>query len=180
MEPLISLRLMNHHYNGKLMDELFEVLLRQPGCLDEVWLSTEYGFPPMSIHAKSAEAMTGAAERFRKHNIGVSLQIANSLGHGEYLRFMDFRGITWQHMVGIDSTVFPYGNCPRDKDFLEYQKESARLYAAACKPDILFIDDDLRMHHHTPVDYGCFCDGCLEEMRSRWGLSFSRKELAFF
>lgn len=177
MEPLISLRLMNHHYNDKLLDELFEVLLRQPGCLDEVWLSTEYGFPPMSIHEKSAEAMIGVAKRFREHNIRVSLQIANSLGHGDYLRHMDFRGITWQQMVGIDGTVFPYGNCPRDKDFLAYQGESARAYGR-CEPDILFIDDDLRMHHHSPVEYGCFCEGCLQEMQNQWGLSFTREELA--
>ena len=176
MNPFISLRLMSHHYNEKLLDELLEVLIRQPDSLDEVWLSTEYGFPPMYIHKKSADAMLSAAERFRSHNIGVSLQVSNTLGHGDYLRHMDFRGIVWTHMEGIDGTVFPYGNCPRDPDFLDYQRESNRLYAR-CKPDILFIDDDLRMNNHHPVAYGCFCPGCLDKMRTQWQADFSREAL---
>ena len=176
MKPLISLRLGNLHYKAKLLDELFDVLTRQPGSLDEVWLCSEYGFPPMDVHEKSANAMIAAAERFRKAGIGVSLQISNSLGHGDYAKNRDYRGITWRRMVGADGTVMSYGNCPRDKVCLEYLRESSRLYALH-KPDILFIDDDLRMHHHEPVKFACFCDGCVAEMNAQWNTSLTRDEI---
>jgi hypothetical protein len=176
MKPFISLRLMEHHKDTEMLDELIQAVLRNKGCADEVWLSSEYGFPPLSAHLESAKCMASAATRLRKAGIGCSLQISNCLGHGDYLKALDFSGITWQHMVGHDGTVSGYANCPNDPQFHMYLKDSTRAYAA-WQPDCLWIDDDLRMYSHTPVQYGCFCERCIGLFASEQGIRFTREQL---
>ncbi len=36
------------------IDSLINQIVSHPGCCDEVWLATDYGFPPMEVHEASA------------------------------------------------------------------------------------------------------------------------------
>lgn len=174
-QPLISMRLWDNHLNPNTMSENLALMLRRRGACDEVWFATDYGFPPLSVHQEHAKIMAEAAAQVREAGIAASLQISNTIGHGAYLLFMDFQGFT-DPMVGHDGVAAPCCSCPRASDFLAYLDAYTRAYCA-WQPDRLWIDDDLRLHHHNPVDFGCFCGRCLAEFSAVTSHIWKREEL---
>ena len=47
---MIAIRLGTHHKEEEQAKALIALLRRYPGACDEVWLCSEYGFPPMEVH----------------------------------------------------------------------------------------------------------------------------------
>lgn len=173
--PLISIRLWDNHLEPAVMSANLSLMQRRRGACDEVWFATDYSFPPLAVHQDHARLMAEAAAQVRAEGIGASLQISNTLGHGEYLKFLDFRGLA-NPMIGCDGTVAPYCSCPRAPEFHAYLDAFTRAYCA-WQPDRLWIDDDLRMHNHAPVDFGCFCDRCLAEFVEGTDRAWTREDL---
>ena len=173
--PFLTMRLWEQHKNPAVLEEYLRLLKRRRDACDEVWFATDYGFPPVDIHRQAAAQMAVAAGKVRAAGFVASMQISNTLGHGSYLKYLDFRGITWQRMTGPDGVVAPYANCPRDPVFHDYLRETLRAYVA-WKPTSVWIDDDLRMQNHT-VEYGCFCSRCLAEFGTGIGRAWSREKL---
>ncbi|MCL1794456.1 MAG: hypothetical protein FWG34_11375 [Oscillospiraceae bacterium] len=166
----------------RFIDDLLDAALRHPGCLDEVWLATEYGFPPISVHEKTALSLAKTAKRFREAGIRVSLQVSNTIGHGEYMKFMDCTGLVHEgspaeKMVGPDGTEAGYCFCWNGGHFREYTEETAALYAKLLQPHAIWFDDDLRAGNHNPVNYGCFCDCCIKKFNALHDSKFMREEL---
>ena len=173
--PLLVIRLWpKHHNDPALLEELLAALRRQRACCDEVWLCTEAGFPALQQHAESAGRMAEAARRFRAKGILAGIQIANTLGHGDVPVCTE--GVDWRRMVGPDGREAPLCFCPRDGRLHEYLAAMTRLYAA-WGPSSIWIDDDLRMHNHSPVAYGCFCPECLGRFADRQGRTWTAGEL---
>lgn len=170
------MRLWKHHQNRALLDEHLALLKRQRAACDEVWFASEYGFPTLEFHHDSAARMAEAAATVRAAGFAASLQISNTLGHGNCHQSFDFRGFAWQPMMAVDGMVTPYCACPRAPEFHAYLESFTRAYCR-WKPDALWIDDDLRMHHHSPVAHGCFCDRCLEEFSAVTGRTWTRESL---
>lgn len=178
---MITLRLNQHHKNLTSIQQIIQAIQKYPGCCDEVWLATEYGFPPLSVHHNSAEKMMIAAQKLRQAGIRVSLQLSNTIGHGPYIQRRDCSGLIRdnypvQRMVGIDGQISDYCFCLNDKNFQNYTFALIKLYAAF-HPDCVWIDDDLRIDNHGSVPYGCFCDNCLRMFREHSGIKLNRTEL---
>ena len=166
----------------KFIDALIEQIQAHPGCCDEVWLATDYGFPPMDVHRAAAETLKGAAEKFRKIGVRVSLQLSNSIGHGQYMSAQDCSGLVYEgspveKMTGQDGTVADYCFCWNGEHFRRYVLEQIRIYAEAIRPACVWVDDDLRAENHNPVDKGCFCDGCIARFNRLHGAAFTRETL---
>ena len=174
--PLISMRLWEQHLKPALLAEHLALLQRRRGACDGVWFASEYGFPPLAFHQDCASRMAQAAARVRTAGISASLQISNTIGHGSCHQSLDFRGFAWPPMMAVDGTVTPYCACPREPAFHAYLDALTRAYCA-WQPDRLWIDDDLRMHNHHPVAYGCFCDRCLTEFNAATGQAWTRNAL---
>lgn len=164
------------------IDEFITAVQKHPGCCDEVWLATVYGFPPLSVHESSAENLLYAAEKLRKIGMRVSLQLSNSIGHGQYMSARDCSGLVYEgspveHMVGSDGTVAQYCFCWHGKHFRKYTLAEIRMYAEKIQPWCVWVDDDMRPNNHNPVSYGCFCDDCMCRFNERYGSHFTREEL---
>ena len=162
--------------------ELIAAIQAHPGSCDEVWLATDYGFPSMETHRASAEALGKIAEKFRAIGVRVSLQLSNSLGHGQYMSARDCSGLVYEgspaeNMVGHRGERADYCFCWRGAHVREYVRQELSLYAAAVQPDTVWIDDDLRATNHFPVEYGCFCETCLTQFCARYGVEISREAL---
>ena len=170
------MRLWTQHLNPALLDEHLALVRRQRRACDEVWFASEYGFPSLAFHEDCARRMGEAAAKVRATGIAASLQISNTLGHGNCHQSLDFRGLFWQPMMGADGTITPYCACPRAPEFHVYLDALTRAYCT-WKPDRLWIDDDLRMHHHSPVQQGCFCDRCVAEFGASVGQFWTREAL---
>lgn len=164
------------------IDSLIEQIKAHPGCCDEVWLATDYGFPPMDVHRASAETLRAAAAKFCAIGVRVSLQLSNSIGHGQYMSALDCSGLVYEgspveHMVGQDGTAADYVFCWHGEHFRSYVIQQLRAYVSAVRPYCVWVDDDLRAENHAPVDKGCFCESCISRFNARHGTDFTRETL---
>lgn len=167
--PFMMIRLWpDHHRDDRLLADLLKTLQRHRGACDEVWFCTEMGFPSLDVHRRSAEQMRAAADKVRSAGFLAGIQIANTLGHADILT-APADGIAWQRIVGPDGREASRCNCPRDPAFHRYLRDMTFAYAA-WQPSSVWIDDDLRMNQHKPVEYGCFCERCVA--------AFSRQQKA--
>lgn len=168
--------------NDDFIDALIEKIKENPGSCTDVWLASEYGFPSIEVHKKTAEKLSKVAEKFRNIGVGVSLQISNTIGHGEYMSALDCSGLVFENspatrFTGPDGTKANYCFCPEGEYFRKYTTEEIKLYVSAIKPDCVWFDDDFRRTNHAPVNFGCFCDDCIKKFNGENGFNFSREEL---
>lgn len=164
-----------------LVRQLLESRKQFPNCFDEVWLSTHYGYPKFATHQETVKKLVESAKLFREAGVKVSLQISNTLGHGQYMSSSDcsglvFEGSTVGNMVGYDGIYSRYSFCYNDRVFRDYIKTTLNEYAII-KPDIVWFDDDLRFCWHDPVQAGCFCDNCIAKFNKKHNFSYTRKTL---
>ncbi len=158
-----------------------DVVRRHPGSCDEVWLASDYGFPPLDVHRQTVETLTGTAATLREAGLRVSLQISNTIGHGQYMCLRNNTGLVYpgspvEHIVGPDGTAADYCFCWNGEHFRRYVEAEMKLYARL-KPHCVWVDDDIRATDHAPVSYGCFCDACIARFNARYGASFDRPAL---
>lgn len=105
--PFIIIRLWPRHHTFKTdLNELLAALKANRQAYDEVWFCTEWGFPPMDAHERSARLMADATDAIRSLGIEPGIQIANTFGHGVSL-LQDDSGAAWPMMGGPDGLASP-------------------------------------------------------------------------
>ena len=155
---------------------------KYPKSFDEIWVTTLTGFPSLSKHEECAKWFQKLAEEMQKRGKKVSLQLANSIGHG------DFIGLEYdcsalannpdvQRLVGDDGTTAKYSWCWNGKAFREYTYQEVATYAKIVQPDKFWIDDDFRAANHHPISFGCFCPDCIKCFNEKYGTDFDREAL---
>lgn len=110
-------------------------------------------------------------ERLRKQGIPLQVDISTTFGHGDIQLPADI-----PTMVSIDGIGCKSSVCPRTKKFEIDLTERVKKYAAL-HPQVLWIDDDFRMSHHYPVDFGCFCDHCISLFNDKYGFNLTREQI---
>ena len=154
-----------------------------PKCCDEVWFSTGETLPPLAWHRDHCVVVKRAAEDIRQLGYGVSLQIEMTIGHGDKFPTKEERRIfskNWTGWTCIDGTECKYCNCPRQPGFISRIAEVGAMYAQI-KPDVIWIDDDLRTRQHYPATgmvVGCWCAKCLADFSAEEGVTWTREKLA--
>ena len=168
--------------NKELVDLVLSAADKFPNSVTNVWLNTAYGYPAQSVHYETAEHFAEYAKLFRERGITVSLQLSNTLGHGQYMMTRDCSGLVYEgspvkRMVGANGCTAEYGFCWNDDFFKNYLADHVRYYVEKVQPAEIWVDDDLRARHHTPVDFGCFCDDCIAKFNSMHGYNYVREDL---
>ena len=163
------------------IDRLISMVRDNPGSCDEIWFASLYGYPKPETHAAYAKEILPQAEKLRRAGIRVSLQISNTIGHGEYISKRDCSGLVYpgspvRNLVGWDGAVARHSFCWRDRVFRDYILSSIAAYLPI-KPAAIWFDDDFRPNHHIPVTFGCFCDDCVAAFGREYGRAFTREEL---
>ena len=169
-------------YDPEYIEQYIRFILDNSGSCDEVWLATDYGFPPLQIHQEHSEKLRDIAKQFRNNGIKVSLQLSNSIGHGQYMARRDCTGLVYpgspaRRLVGHDGTIAEYCFCWNDAVFKNYLLKEIELYISEIQPEWLWIDDDFRITNHAPVKMGCFCDACIASFNQKHGYTLTREEL---
>lgn len=120
--------------------------------------------------------------------VGYQLNFQNLVG--ATLNGVDFSDrYDWEFLVdqyGVESKGCA---CPIGKKFRENSAERLKIWAET-EPDIIWIDDDLRLHNHgTPLmsllaggrgdymDYYCFCDEHIRLFNEKTGGRYDRETL---
>lgn len=78
-------------------------------------------------------------------------------------------------MMGHDGSVSRSCMCPNGEAYRKYIWEKYQLMAKT-NPDFIWVDDDIRMHHHS-VAYACFCPQCIDKFNRTNGTAYTREEL---
>ncbi len=103
----------NTQKDPRFIEEFLKIVKENKGSCDEVWVSSDYGFPKIETHIKSAEVLTSVSEKLKNAGLRVSLQISNTIGHGQYMSSQDctdlvYEGSPVEKMVGHDGAVADY------------------------------------------------------------------------
>lgn len=165
----------------KYAEEYLSALKRHKKCCDTAWLATLYGYPQRDTHRKYAEILKPVADKFRKTGINISLQLSNTIGHGEYISYLDCSGLVYddspaENFVGWDGTTLKHCFCWNGENFRRYILDTITFYCDI-KPDVVWFDDDLTARNFDPETFGCFCDNCINKFNTRFGYDFTREEL---
>lgn len=167
-----------HHNDTVLRNDLLQALQKYPGTFDEVWFCMEFKTLSKDEHQKSAVAMAEACRKMREIGVTPSIQ-GISIGHGD-----DFESGSealipekWGTAVGINGIKTQTIHCPRQQAFLDYLEETYAIYAERCQPAAVFIDDDMRITHHSPARSLCFCDTCLHSFNTQHSSNWNRESL---
>lgn len=97
-----------------------------------------------------------------------------TLGHYDLgVKFKE--GQNFRAMVGHDGAVAEVAPCPICENWLNYYVELMNFYVENLQPDVLWIEDDMRMGNHMPVAHGCFCEEHMRLFNERLGTSYDRE-----
>lgn len=154
-----------------------------------VALSPDWYYMPDSVAyaREQRDQMLPYIERIREAGISYQLNFQNLVG--STLGGVDFRTkFEWENLIDHKGRESLGCGCPIGKKFREHAGERLRIWAET-KPDVIWIDDDLRMHNHgTPIlakmegesgyiDYYCFCDEHLRRFNEQNGTDYDRETL---
>jgi hypothetical protein len=165
-------------------DREFERLLRflrqHRGAVDELALFetvTHHLYLPLDeVLVPRAALMGRRLDALRAAGFAsVGINVLCSIGHAneawDYVAPLPF-----QAMIGHTGAVSRGCGCPNAPALRAYIRAKYALFAQA-NPDFIWVDDDIRMHHHG-VSHGCFCPVCLDRFERSTGVAYSREALA--
>lgn len=168
--------------NENYIKELIDIIKRHPGSCDEVWLATEYGYPTLEKHRESAALLGNSARLLREAGIRVSLQLSNTIGHGDYMGVRDCGGLAFDNsparcFADADGKRANLSFCWHGEYFRRYTSETVKIYCLEIQPCRVWIDDDFRYDNHHPASKGCMCDDCIGRFNERYHSRFTRDSL---
>ncbi|MCC6588083.1 MAG: hypothetical protein IT168_15425 [Bryobacterales bacterium] len=178
-KPLIAFRIGTALWlEDRKLDELLEFFGRHKGAVDELVFFTSNTHPPLPL-----DVMQARAERLgrkvlpsvRSAGMNAGINILATMGHhsenlGNSLQ------TNWQRVMDPAGNIAPGVYCPISKELLDYAR---RIYTwmSQANPDVLWIDDDVRLMGHMPLKATCFCDGCLRRFSAQAGEAVTRERL---
>ncbi len=182
--PMMILRLSSADTDTmEHLEKTYQVICENPGCCDEVWISTGVGVRTLDWHREHAERTNIIFSKLKNEGVVGSLQLQMTIGHGDSFGEKNpdaFVAKEWGGWVGSTGAECKYCNCPSQPAFIQYMKEMARLYAST-KPSKIWIDDDLRFENHAPATIGsrigCWCPTCIELFNAQCGTQWTRESL---
>ncbi len=157
--------------------ELLALFQRHPGVTDEITFVTAETHTPLPLATVQARADVLAQRMTQVRQLGyrTGINVLATIGHlnenlahsltGDYTRMTDLEG-----KVGLGSF------CPNDERMRKYVRQLYEIVVAA-DPDYLWIDDDVRLFGHSPIEAGCFCDNCLRLFAQEHGHQHTRESL---
>lgn len=133
------------------------------------------------IEKDSAERYLAVIERAKreleKEGIATSLNPWNTLLGCERGRTLK-AGQDFATMVDIDGKHGAVTPCPLSEPWRRYLLDYYLYMTERIRPEIIWVEDDFRMHNHSPLHWGgCFCSKHMQLYSEEAGRSLTREEL---
>ena len=169
---------LENYDNDESFRKLLHMVKQQHEIIDELALFetiTHHQYTPLDIYALRMDMAAERMAALRKVGVtSVGINVLCTIGHiNEAWSYMP--PLPYQGMVGHDGSVSKGCACPNTTAMRDYVRAKYELVARA-KPDFIWVDDDIRMHHHG-VAWGCFCETCLKIFSRKAGKKQSREAL---
>lgn len=184
-------------YDGEITERRIEELLVfcKKYCVDAVMFYVDlnpywYYMPDTKEHSEYvAGIMKKVASTLKKEGISYQINYQNLVGSwdGNADHRKDLPWEYYQDEFGESS----YGvACMIGEKFRAQAGKKLRMFAET-KPDVIWIDDDLRIHNHKTgihnswngksggegIDFGCFCDEHIRRFNIKHNTDYKREEL---
>ena len=144
-----------------------------PGAFsDGIIIATFAGLKIGSEEVRDFAKQKAFAERMKAQGVDVEICVSSTIGHMDNWQLVQ----DYPKMVGANGKTASAVACPRSDKFKDCMRGVFAKYAKL-GPSVIWLDDDFRMMHHSPVDFGCFCDDCLAQFAAESGVRMSREEL---
>ena len=144
-----------------------------PGAFsDGIIIATFAGLKIGPEEVRDFERQKAFIGRMKAQGVDVEICVSSTIGHAD----------SWQLVQGFPKMVGANGKtaaaiaCPRATAFKDCMRGVFTTYAKLV-PSVIWFDDDFRMSHHPPVDFGCFCGECLAHFTAESGVAMSREDL---
>lgn len=124
-------------------------------------------------------------QKLREKGIGYQINFQDLLG--QTLHGVDFTDeYDWEYLVDQRGRTSKGCACPLGKKFRLNSEKRLKIWAET-NPDVIWMDDDFRMHNHgTPgfavfegesgyTDYYCFCDEHIRRFNQKVGGNYTRE-----
>lgn len=165
-------------YDDAEFEKLLQFILRYKDCIDELALFTEYshhGYYPVSYIQDLCLVLKKRIPALKKAGIrSVGINVLDTLGHIDEAWDI-LEAPPFGRMMGHDGSLSRSCLCPNGTDYRQYIRTKYQMLAET-DPDFIWVDDDIRMHHHS-VAYACFCPCCMELFNKANATSYTREEL---
>lgn len=167
------------HLDHAYIENLIQTLKDSGNCFDEVWLATSYGILTREQYKDFAKDMAWAAEKFREAGVSASMQVSRTVGHHpDALKTNGGDGV--QEDFGLitswDGEESPGVFCWNSEAFRSYVYDTL-FTCAAYKPEIVWVDDDIRLRLIGKSKALCFCDDCIRIFNEKYGYQYTRAEI---
>ena len=162
----------NNEQDLKYFREFIRLAKKHKGACDQVWFALPHGLIKKDFLEKNIDALLPIAKELRDAGIGVSVQAGIMAKHGPG----GLRSCDADSYLDLDIDGSGIGLCPRDRRFIQYQKELVALYASRLKPDVFWPDDDMGIRF-VFAEPRCTCPECMKEFNSRHGYNYTRESL---
>ena len=149
-----------------------------------------YYMPDTMEHTQHyAKLLKSVIDKLRAHGISYQLNYQNLVGAWDGgADFVDTN--SWENWVDQKGVKSRGCACCIGSRFREIAEKKLKLWAAT-KPDVIWIDDDIRFHNHLTsirdvwfgkipaykMDFGCFCDAHVKMFNEKNQLSYTREQI---
>jgi len=178
-QATVSLRISPHLWlDDDRRGDLFECLRKCRGTIEEVAFFTSFTHSvlPYAEVTRRARALAGIIPEFKALGLRTGINHLTTLGHLDE-DLDNSLGEPWQKITDINGAVANGSYCPLDTRFQAYVRDCYEALAEA-GPDFIWIDDDVRMGHHPPAQFSCFCELCLARFAEETGEAWTRERAA--
>ncbi|MCQ2796363.1 MAG: hypothetical protein MJ213_03555 [Bacilli bacterium] len=114
---------------------------------------------------------------FAEHNISTSINPWFEFGQLDRGRTLK-ENQRFTLMVDKNGKSTKMVACPLDKNWREFYLNTLSYYVSEVKPEVLWIEDDFRLHNHDPLEWGgCFCENHIALINQKLNKNLTREEI---
>jgi hypothetical protein len=157
--------------------ELLALFEKYKGVTDEITFFTSATHPPLPLETirSRCEILADRIRQAKALGYRSGINVLATMGHHEE-NLPNSLAADYTRLTDINGNVCRGSFCPNDSRFHEYVRELYRLVTAA-GPDYIWVDDDVRLAGHMPINQTCFCDNCLAIFEKESGTKYTRATL---
>ena len=175
----LRIAIVPEHYEEQRIDNIVEFCKKYK--FDNVMLfinAEDYNLGHMTLEEAKPwlAAMKRAKVVFEKAGISVSLNPWIQTGHidrGRTLREEQ----NFVTMCDYNGKQCELVTCPMDDNWFAYYREFYELLIREIEPEVIWVEDDFRLHNHGGLEYGgCFCEHHMKAFNKKLGTNYTREE----
>ena len=179
-KAFVSFRIgMGQSMSDARFNELLALFDKYPGVTDEVTFFTTYshGVQKPELFKERVEILGKRIAQAKQRGYRSGFNILCVMGHhNENLPNSIVDPEKYTQVTDINGATSQGSLCPNDPDLVEQMLWRMQLMLDQ-KPDYIWLDDDIRLAGHMPVNLTCFCDNCLKKFEQETGRKWTREEI---